>query len=75
MVASWSKSAFILLPPLQGGLSKNYLFDEKIIETQRLYLRTFTVDDAGLILTLNGDPAVTEYTGDGIVDLEQARPC
>lgn len=46
---------------------------KKIIETQRLYLRTFTVDDAGLILALNGDPAVTEYTGDGIVDLEQAR--
>ncbi len=44
-----------------------------IIETERLLLRTFTVDDAPLIYELNLDPAVTRYTGDPVKDLHQAQ--
>lgn len=32
-----------------------------IFETARLYLRQFTLDDAGLILALNSDPEVLKY--------------
>lgn len=41
-----------------------------IIETPRLLLREFTIDDAGLIYELNRDPAVTRYTGDPVRDIE-----
>ena len=44
-----------------------------IIETPRLILREFTIDDAELIFELNKDPEVTKYTGDPIHDLEHAR--
>lgn len=44
-----------------------------IIETERLVLRTFTVDDAPLIYELNLDPDVTRYTGDPIKDLHHAQ--
>jgi [ribosomal protein S5]-alanine N-acetyltransferase len=44
-----------------------------IIETNRLLLRTFTIEDAQLIYDLNLDPDVTQYTGDPISDLDHAR--
>lgn len=43
-----------------------------IIETERLLLRNFTMDDAQLIFDLNQDPEVTRYTGDPIKDLDHA---
>jgi ribosomal-protein-alanine N-acetyltransferase len=45
---------------------------KKIIETPRLYLREFTMDDAQLLIDLNSDPEVTRYTGDGPVNEERA---
>ena len=44
-----------------------------IIETNRLLLRNFTLDDAALIHELNLDPEVTLYTGDPIQDINQAQ--
>ncbi|MGH2554053.1 MAG: GNAT family N-acetyltransferase [Chitinophagaceae bacterium] len=44
-----------------------------IIETDRLLLRTFTLDDASLIYHLNLDPEVVRYTLDPIIDIEQAK--
>jgi ribosomal-protein-alanine N-acetyltransferase len=44
-----------------------------IIETERLLLRTFTLDDAPLVYELNLDPEVIRYTGDPIRDLDHAR--
>lgn len=44
-----------------------------ITETERLLLRTFTPDDAQLILELNSDPEVIRYTGDPIANIAQAR--
>ncbi len=44
-----------------------------IIETDRLLLRSFTIDDAVLIYELNRDPEVTRYTGDPIRDLDHAK--
>jgi RimJ/RimL family protein N-acetyltransferase len=44
-----------------------------IIETQRLLLRTFTIDDAGLIYDLNNHPEVIKYTGDAITSIELAK--
>lgn len=44
-----------------------------IIETQRLLLRTFTIDDAQLIYELNTDPDVTKFTGDSVRDITQAN--
>lgn len=43
-----------------------------IIETRRLLLSEFTMDDAPLLLELNKDPDVTRFTGDPILDLTQA---
>ena len=43
-----------------------------VIETNRLLLRTFTIDDAQLIYDLNNDPDVIRYTYDPITDLEHA---
>lgn len=40
---------------------------KKILETERLYLREFTLDDAQCLIDLNSDPEVTRYTGDGPV--------
>ena len=44
-----------------------------IIETGRLLLRTFTLEDADLVYLLNKDPEVTRFTGDPIRDLDHAR--
>jgi [ribosomal protein S5]-alanine N-acetyltransferase len=46
---------------------------DTIIETNRLLLRTFTINDAQLIFDLNNDPDVTRYTHDPITDLAHAR--
>ncbi len=47
---------------------------KKIIETERLYFREFTLEDAQLLIDLNSDPEVTRYTGDGPVkNLEEAK--
>ena len=46
----------------------------KILETPRLYLREFTIDDAQNLINLNSNPNVIRYTGDGPVkDLEEAK--
>lgn len=44
-----------------------------VIETERLLLRRFTTDDAGLIYQLNRDPEVTRYTLDPVRDEAHAR--
>jgi len=44
-----------------------------IIETDRLLLRTFNREDAGLIYQLNLDPEVTRYTLDPVKDVNHAR--
>ncbi|HEY6503523.1 MAG TPA: GNAT family N-acetyltransferase [Chitinophagaceae bacterium] len=44
-----------------------------VIETNRLLLRTFTIEDAGLIYDLNKDPEVTRYTHDPVTDMEHAK--
>ena len=44
-----------------------------IIETNRLLLRTFIIDDAPLIYELNLDPELIRYTFDPIKDIEHAR--
>lgn len=44
-----------------------------IIETKRLFLRTFTLDDAELVYNLNLDPDVIRYTGDPIKNIEHAK--
>jgi RimJ/RimL family protein N-acetyltransferase len=43
-----------------------------ILETNRLLLRTFTIEDASLIYELNLNPDVTRYTGDPVKDLHHA---
>lgn len=45
-----------------------------LLETDRLYFREFTIDDAQLLIDLNSDPLVTRYTGDGSVkDIEASE--
>lgn len=44
-----------------------------IIESERLILRTFTIDDAHLIVLLNGDPDVVRYTLDPVKNIEHAK--
>ena len=44
-----------------------------IIETKRLLLRTFTIDDAQLLYKLNLDPEVIKYTYDRMKDIDHAR--
>lgn len=44
-----------------------------VIETERLLLRTFTLEDAPLIYNLNLDPEVIRYTLDPIRDVDHAR--
>lgn len=43
------------------------------IETPRLFLREFLVEDAPLIYELNRDPAVTRFTLDPMSSLQQAE--
>lgn len=44
-----------------------------ILETERLLLRTFSTEDAGLIYELNREPDVTRFTGDPINDIAHAQ--
>lgn len=44
-----------------------------ILETERLFFSTFTVNDADLVFALNKDPDVVQFTGDMIKDIEQAK--
>jgi ribosomal-protein-alanine N-acetyltransferase len=59
--------------------TKNYKPQSKnksvnvVIETGRLLLRTFTLEDAELVYKLNKDPEVTRFTGDPIRDKEHAK--
>lgn len=47
---------------------------KKILETERLYLREFTIDDTQLLLDLNSDLRVTKYTEKGpILTIEDAE--
>ena len=44
------------------------------IETARLILRPYTLDDAPAVVAVNSHPEVTRYTGDGpFADVEAAR--
>ncbi|HEY6063726.1 MAG TPA: GNAT family N-acetyltransferase [Chitinophagaceae bacterium] len=44
-----------------------------VFETERLLLRTFTIEDTPLIYGLNLDPEVIRYTLDPIKDIDHAR--
>lgn len=44
-----------------------------IFETDRMLLRTFTIEDAPLIYELNLDPDVVRYTLDPISDIDHAK--
>lgn len=44
-----------------------------VIETDRLFLRTFTGEDAHLIYELNLDPDITRYTHDPVRDVAHAK--
>lgn len=44
-----------------------------VLETQRLLLRNFTIEDATLIWQLNLDPEVIRFTGDPIRSVEHAK--
>jgi [ribosomal protein S5]-alanine N-acetyltransferase len=74
-----SKSAHLFSIPNDRRLSKTtivtifFLNMNVLIETNRLLLRTFTTDDAGLIYELNKDPEVTRYTHDPVTDIDHAR--
>lgn len=41
---------------------------KKILDTERLILREFTLDDAQKLIDLNSNPNVVRYTGDGPVE-------
>ncbi len=44
------------------------------MQTERLYFREFTMDDAPLLMDLNSDPDVIRYTGDKLItDLEEYK--
>ena len=42
------------------------------LETERLYLREFTIDDAPLLVDLNCDPRVVKYTENGLITTIEA---
>ena len=45
-----------------------------ILETERLFLSEFTIEDAQLLIDLNSNPNVTRYIGDGpLKNLEEAK--
>lgn len=55
-------------------MTSKKLINNKILETERLYLREFTIEDAQLLLELNSDPRVTKYTEYGTMStLEEAQ--
>lgn len=74
-----SKNAHLFPIPNEWRLSKTtirtilFLNMNVLIETNRLLLRTFTTDDAGLIYELNKDPEATRYTHDPVTGIEHAR--
>lgn len=37
-----------------------------MLETERLYLRQFTLEDADMLYDMHQDPAITKYTGDPV---------
>lgn len=39
---------------------------EKLLETERLYFRYFTADDARLLYEMHQDPEITRHTGDPV---------
>jgi len=47
---------------------------KKILDTKRLYLREFTLDDAQNFIDLNSNPNVIRYTGDSRIEsIEKAK--
>ena len=44
---------------------------KNILETERLYLRQFTPDDASFHFALNSDPLVLQFTGDAAFSSEE----
>ena len=44
-----------------------------VIETERLQIRTFTINDARLIYDLNNDPEVSWFKHDPISDPDHAK--
>jgi ribosomal-protein-alanine N-acetyltransferase len=45
-----------------------------LLETDRLYFREFTIDDAQLLIDLNSNHLVTRYTGDGpVANIEASK--
>ena len=44
-----------------------------ILQTDRMLMRTFTIEDAPLIYELNLDPDVVRYTLDPIIDIDHAK--
>ncbi len=45
-----------------------------VIQTSRLFLREFTLEDAEAFFLLNSDPEVLRHTGDpGVRDVAEAR--
>ena len=47
---------------------------KRILETERLYLREFVLDDAQKLIDLNANPNVVQYVGEGAVEsLEKAK--
>jgi [ribosomal protein S5]-alanine N-acetyltransferase len=47
--------------------------EERVLESERLLFRKFTMDDAELIYVLNLDPEVTKYTKDSMADVGHAK--
>jgi len=46
---------------------------EIALQTERLILRYFTIEDAALLFELNKDPDVTRYTLDPMISVDQAK--
>ncbi|MFY9311091.1 MAG: GNAT family N-acetyltransferase [Bacteroidia bacterium] len=47
---------------------------KRVLETERLYFREFSIDDAQLLIDLNSNPNVIRYVDDGPVnDLDEAK--
>jgi [ribosomal protein S5]-alanine N-acetyltransferase len=45
-----------------------------VLETERLWLREYVLDDAAAVFELGSDPVVQRYTGDAcLTSVEQAR--
>jgi RimJ/RimL family protein N-acetyltransferase len=57
-----------------GTNEGNQLSNPIVLETPRLRLRQFTLDDAEVFLRLGSDPEIIRYTGDpGLKSLDEAR--